>query len=106
MFEIKKLDDARIQEPALKSFVNNKLMQLYPEGNSFGLDTQIFFIESMNDLEQLGVFDDEGFIDFIEYHARFNCFEVYLESDALLIVPDVVGANQFFNEVLNHAYCD
>jgi hypothetical protein len=105
MFEIKKLDDARIQDPLIKVFVDAKLTQLYPNTESIGLDTEVIFIESLQDLKVLGVFEDDGlFIDVIEHHSSFHCFEVYLESDTLLIVPDTIGVNDLFNEVLSNAY--
>lgn len=105
MFEIKQLDEPRIHNPFIKAFVDLRLNQMYQQGFSIGLDTKTLFIESANDLDELGVFDDDGlFIEYIEFHPANHCIEVYLESDALLIIPDDLGVNYRLEEVLINAY--
>lgn len=101
MFEITKPNDSRITDPLLRVFVNEKMMQLYGAGEVMGSDTTTVFIESVNDLYELGVFDDDGlFIEMVQGHLPFNCLEVYLATDTLLIIPNAIGANHLFNEVI------
>jgi hypothetical protein len=101
MFEVTKLNDSRIIDPLINVFVNEKITQLYGENEVIGSDTQTVFIESVNDLYELGVFDDDGiFIEVVHEHLPFNCLEVYLATDTLLIIPDAIGANELFNGVI------
>jgi hypothetical protein len=99
MFEVTKPNDSRITDPLINVFVNEKITQLYAESEVIGIDTKTLFIESVKDLYELGVFDDEGvFIEVVHEHLPFNCLEVYLATDTLLIIPDAIGVNDLFNE--------
>jgi hypothetical protein len=101
MFEVTKRNDSRITDPLINLFVNEKITQLYAENEVIGSDTQTVFIESVNDLYELGVFDDDGvFIEVVHEHLPFNCLEVYLATDTLLIIPDAIGASDLFREVI------
>lgn len=45
MFEIKQLDEPRIKNPFIKTFVDLRLNQMYQQGFSIGLDTKTLFIK-------------------------------------------------------------
>ena len=105
MFELTQLNEPRITDDAIQRFVNLRLSKLIEQGFTLGMDTKVLFIEAVNDLHDLAVFDDDGdFIAFVDCHAYYNCWEVYLENDSLLIIPITLNVGYLFDEIFSQAY--